>query len=159
MQNQQQMTNKWREVRQKLKEKWNQLSDQDLRSFDGNVEHLIGQIQRKTGESRAAIEHFLDEFMDTLNEEGSEMASQIRETAQQGYEAVRDTYAEAERAVQRRPAQAVAVAFGLGMVAGLGVVFLLRERQHESTVSRAGAATERLGRQILDRLASMVPTR
>src|SRR6476660_4559405 len=104
MQNQQQMTNKWREVRQKLKEKWNQLSDQDLRSFDGNVEHLIGQIQRKTGESRAAIEHFLDEFMDTLNEEGSEMASQIRETAQQGYEAVRDTYAEAERAVQRRPA-------------------------------------------------------
>ena len=52
MVNQQTLTGHWNEVRGKLKEKWGQLSDDDLRSFSGSIDQLVGRIQEKTGDAR-----------------------------------------------------------------------------------------------------------
>ena len=73
------------------------------------------------------------------------------DTARQGYEALQQGYAEAERTVQSRPAQSMAVAFGLGMLAGVGVALLLRERPSESTLAKGRAASEQFGRHMLER--------
>ena len=62
MVNQQTLTGKWNEVRGKLKEKWGQLTDDDLRSFNGNVDQLVGRIQQRTGEARETVEEFLDQL-------------------------------------------------------------------------------------------------
>jgi ElaB/YqjD/DUF883 family membrane-anchored ribosome-binding protein len=153
------------------------LSDDDLRTFNGNVDQLVGQIQRKTGEARQVIEEFLGEvaeetsgataaIRDKVHDAASKVhdtASKVQEaatdTARQGYDALRQGYAEAERAVQERPAQSLAVAFGLGAVAGIGIALLLRgERPREATIaSRSRAATEQLGRQIVDAISNLMP--
>jgi uncharacterized protein YjbJ (UPF0337 family) len=164
MVNQQILAGKWNEVSGKLKEKWGKLADDDLRAFSGNVEQLVGHIQRKTGESREAIEKFLGEAAEGTASAAAAVRDRVQEgmagvadTARQGYEALQEGYAEAERTVQERPAQSMAVAFGLGMLAGVGVALLFRERPRESTLARGRAASEQFGRQMLDALSNMMP--
>ena len=74
MVNQEVLAGHWNEVRGKLKEKWGQLSDDDVRAFTGSVDQLIGRIQQKTGETRDVIEDFLAE----VAEEGSELLDTVR---------------------------------------------------------------------------------
>ncbi len=166
MVNQQVLAGKWNELTGKLTKKWGKLTDDDLRNFNGSVDQLVGQIQRKTGETREAIEEFLGE----VAEEGSDIAAVLRDklqegaahaadSARQGYEALRHGYAEAERTIQQRPGQSLAVAFGLGMLAGVGVALLFRDRPSESALARGRAATEQFGRQMLDALTAMMPNR
>jgi uncharacterized protein YjbJ (UPF0337 family) len=164
MVNQQVLAGHWNELRGKLKEKWGKLTDDDLRSFNGNVDQLIGRIQQKTGESREAIEHFLSQiaeegsdFVGAARERVQETASQVADEMRQGYQNLRQGYAEAEKIVQQRPGQSLAVAFGIGLLAGVGVTLLLRERASESTYTRGRAATEQFGRQLVDALANLLP--
>jgi uncharacterized protein YjbJ (UPF0337 family) len=168
MVNQQVLAGKWNEISGKLKEKWGELIDDDLRAFNGNVDQLVGTIQRKTGESRAAIEGFLGEIAEGssqaashLRDKAQEGATQFAQAAREGYDALRQGYAEAESMVQQRPGQSLAVAFGLGLLAGVGVALLLRQRRSEteSAMSRSRAAAEHFGRHVLDTLASMMPQR
>jgi uncharacterized protein YjbJ (UPF0337 family) len=164
MVNQQVLAGHWNEVSGKLKQKWGKLSDDELRSFSGNVDQLVGAIQRKTGESRAAIEEFLGELADETATAASHVGQRVREgaaavseSAQQGYEALCRGYDEAERTIQARPAQSMAIAFGLGVACGLGLALMFRERRSESTVERGRATAEHLGRQLRDVLGSMMP--
>ena len=49
----------WNIVKGKLKQQWAQLTDDDLQMADGMQEELIGRIQKRTGESREAVEKAL----------------------------------------------------------------------------------------------------
>jgi uncharacterized protein YjbJ (UPF0337 family) len=40
---------KWNEVKGKVKEKWEKLSDDDLTQINGKKEHLLGTLQTKYG--------------------------------------------------------------------------------------------------------------
>jgi uncharacterized protein YjbJ (UPF0337 family) len=46
----------WNITKGKLKQKWAQLTDDDLHYAEGKVDELLGRIQQRTGETRAAIE-------------------------------------------------------------------------------------------------------
>jgi uncharacterized protein YjbJ (UPF0337 family) len=46
----------WNIAKGKLKQKWANLTDDDLRYVEGKQDELIGRIQKRTGESRAAVE-------------------------------------------------------------------------------------------------------
>lgn len=155
--NQQVLTGNWREVSGKLKAKWGKLTDNDLRTFDGNVEQLVGRLQQKTGATRDAIEQFLDDTTQAGAEGCAGVREQIGRTANQAVEGAREGYAAAERVVEEHPAPSVAVAFGLGLISGVGLVLLLRERPQESRMSQARTAAEHLGRQILDAMSGVVP--
>ena len=160
MVNQQALKHHWEEVCDQLQEKWDKLESSDLPSFPGNVDQLIGRIQQKTGESREVIEAFLSE----LTEEGSAAAKEMRNrlesgaarvagTARQGAQAMREGYSEAGEVIRRRPGQSMAAAFGLGLVAGVGVALLLRGARPtpQATVyDRGRAYTERFGKQLRD---------
>ncbi len=126
----QQVLGNWNELKGKVKDHWGQLSDNDLDQVKGNVDQLIGLVQRKTGEARSKIEDFLDQ----LNENAGGMASQAKDKAREyvdrGTEAMRgaadqmrDQYREgmenAHELVRRHPAEAVAVAFGTGLIVGV----------------------------------------
>jgi len=164
MVNQQIIGGNWHEVRGKLKERWANLTDDDLRSFSGDVEQLVGHIQRKTGEARDVIESYLDElteeganFISSATERMRGAADQAAETARQGYDSLREGYAEAGRAIQRRPAQSVAIAFGLGLATGLCVSLLLRPRRHESKFAQGRASAEHFGRHVRDAIYDALP--
>lgn len=51
----------WNVAKGKLKQKWAQLSDDDLRYAEGKQEELIGRIQQRTGESREAVAQAIKE--------------------------------------------------------------------------------------------------
>ena len=46
----------WNITKGKLKQKWAKLTDDDLKFAEGKQEELIGRIQKRTGETREAVE-------------------------------------------------------------------------------------------------------
>jgi uncharacterized protein YjbJ (UPF0337 family) len=49
----------WKIAKGKLKQRWANLTDDDLDYVEGKEDELLGRIQRRTGESREAIEQWL----------------------------------------------------------------------------------------------------
>lgn len=137
--NAQVLQGKWNTLRGHVKEHWGRLTDDDLQFSDGNIDRLIGRIQQKTGEGREAIERYLAD----LSEKGSSAVSQAAETlgryANWSTEQMRDRYGpymdqareqyeHAQDLVRHNPASSVAMAFGIGIVAGVVVGLALRSR-------------------------------
>jgi len=143
--NTQQVTGAWNQIRGKVKEKWGQLTDDDLRIVGGNVEQLIGRIQQRTGEAREAIEEFINDAMATPVSRAAEAAKgyaqdaavMAKQTYQDAEQAARQTYQRASEqaqagyesareVVRTRPATSMATVFATGMLAGVVVGLLLK---------------------------------
>jgi len=54
----------WNIAKGKLKQKFAQLTDDDLQFTEGKVDELIGRIQKRTGQARKEIAHTVDEYCD-----------------------------------------------------------------------------------------------
>jgi uncharacterized protein YjbJ (UPF0337 family) len=129
----------WNEIKGKLRQKWGQLTSDDLQAAKGNIEQLVGLIQRKTGEARSSIESYLEELTGEGASSISHMADTAREYAHQAMEKMqhrygqaaesfRHGYEEAEHLVKDRPMESLSVCFGVGVLAGvlLGLVMSSR---------------------------------
>ena len=127
MVNTQTLQGNWNEIKGKLKSKWGQLTGDDLQSFNGNVDQLVGLIQRKTGEARSSVEGFLEELTangsssisqaaESVREYATQVASETSKKANEAAESVRHGYKEAENMIRQRPAESAAVCFGTGCV-------------------------------------------
>jgi len=57
--NQLTMKGNWNVVKGKLKQKYANLTDNDLAYVEGQEDELIGRIQKRTGETREQIERVL----------------------------------------------------------------------------------------------------
>jgi len=51
----------WNIAKGKLKQKWAKLTDDDLQYVEGKHDELYGRIQKRTGETREAIEKAVKE--------------------------------------------------------------------------------------------------
>ena len=51
----------WNITKGLLKQKWADLTDDDLEFVDGKKDELVGRIQKSTGETREAIEKFFQD--------------------------------------------------------------------------------------------------
>ncbi len=51
----------WNITKGNLKKKWAKLTDNDLQYAEGKQDELIGRIQKRTGESREAVEKAVKE--------------------------------------------------------------------------------------------------
>lgn len=49
----------WNILKGKLKQKWANLTDDDLVNLEGKADELVGRIQKRTGESQEAIRRYL----------------------------------------------------------------------------------------------------
>jgi uncharacterized protein YjbJ (UPF0337 family) len=136
---QQQLHGNWHEIKGAVKRKWGQITDQELTTAEGNVESLIGLIQRKTGETRDAIECFLEDLGSEAKSAVGQAANTVRQYAQAAGDQVGEAYDQVAQRVQRgyqaaeehvreKPAQSLAVAFGAGVFLGVIVGALLRSR-------------------------------
>src|SRR2546428_14120072 len=107
MVNQQTLQGNWNEIKGKLRNRWGQLTNDDLQQAQGNVDQLIGLIQRKTGEARSSVEHFLEEATSGGAGAFSQATETAREYAQQAMENVQDRSRQAAEAFLRNYDQAV----------------------------------------------------
>ena len=53
----------WNIAKGKLKQKWAKLTDDDLQFVEGKQDELVGRIQKRTGEERAAVEKAVHEAL------------------------------------------------------------------------------------------------
>ena len=51
----------WNIIKGKLKQKWAKLTDDDLAYTEGKKDELLGRIQKRTGETKEAVEKALKE--------------------------------------------------------------------------------------------------
>ena len=51
----------WNITKGKLKQKWAKLTDDDLQFAEGKHDELLGRIQKRTGETREAVEKAVKE--------------------------------------------------------------------------------------------------
>ena len=61
----------WNITKGKLKQKWAQLTDDDLAYAGGLSDELLGRIQKRTGETRQAVETALKEFSSCCSQPSS----------------------------------------------------------------------------------------
>lgn len=126
----QELEGHWNELKGQIQQRWGGLNDDELLQARGSTNELIGLIQQRTGESRRAIEDFLEEaisgggtmvqqavetareYAERASENAREYAEHARQTASRGYE-------QAQRVVRHNPLESVAVSFGAGMIAGI----------------------------------------
>jgi uncharacterized protein YjbJ (UPF0337 family) len=137
--NQQILQGRWNEIKGRLRSHWGQLTDEDLPQFHGEVDKLIGVIQRKTGEGREAIESYLGEVSgaaasafgqtaENVRRFSNQAAESVQHTAQQAAEQFRVGLDGAERFVRDRPRESLAICFGVGLVTGVVVSMLLSSK-------------------------------
>jgi uncharacterized protein YjbJ (UPF0337 family) len=132
------MKGRWNEVKGRLQEHWAQLTDDDLQQFRGSTNELIGVVQQKTGATRSEIEKFLSDVIgegEVLSHRVSEAAQryvgEAGDFAKENYdryaEATRDLSRQVVHNVRRHPGESIAIAFGVGLVAG-ALMFMGRRR-------------------------------
>jgi uncharacterized protein YjbJ (UPF0337 family) len=54
----------WNIMKGKLKQKWADLTDDDLDYVEGQRDELVGRIQKRTGQTKEAVEQALHESRD-----------------------------------------------------------------------------------------------
>ncbi|MGU1888171.1 CsbD family protein [Pseudomonas aeruginosa] len=57
---------KWKQLTGKIKERWGDLTDDDLQAADGHAEYLVGKLQERYGWSKERAEQEVRHFSDRL---------------------------------------------------------------------------------------------
>lgn len=58
--NKEKLQGNWNKIKGQLKQKYGELTDDDLIYIEGKEDELLGQIQKKTGETKEAIKEYID---------------------------------------------------------------------------------------------------
>jgi len=130
MSTQEKIMGNWNQLKGKVKQRWGQLTDDELSNVEGKFDQLVGLVQQKTGEGRDQIQRTLDELSNQAGGTFSDVSETARQYVDQASEKLRvaavqvrergQEYADdAQEMVRRRPAESVAVAFGAGLIVGL----------------------------------------
>jgi uncharacterized protein YjbJ (UPF0337 family) len=126
--NEQILEGRWNEIKGKLRSRWGQLTDEDLPQFQGEVDKLVGAIQRKTGAGRAAIEEYLTELSGAAAQGLGQTAENVRHFSRQAADQLRMGYDEAQRFVRERPRESLVICFSAGLITGVLVSLLLSSK-------------------------------
>lgn len=144
------MAGNWNELKGRVRSKWGQMTDDMIEQCKGNMEALVGSIQRATGETTEKIQDFLNAGMD----QGAEFYNQASKAVRTGYtqaseavctgaeqayegamegakyvgESIKGCVDQTGKLIQSRPMESLMFTFGAGIVAGLALGLVLRSR-------------------------------
>lgn len=60
--NREQLKGEWQQLKGKVRERWGELTDDDIEQSKGESEQLAGAIQKRYGVSKEQAEHEIDAF-------------------------------------------------------------------------------------------------
>lgn len=130
----------WNEVVGAVRREFGDLTGSELEQVKGNVDALVGLVQRKTGQSKEQIHDFLSnccgESRATVNRFADQAAfyaevagDAVRENCDKAMESAQRGYQHAASTVSKRPIESIAIAAGAGLLAGLMVGISMRNRR------------------------------
>lgn len=59
------MKGNWNKIKGKLKEKYGELTDDDLRYMEGKEDQMLGKLQKKTGKTKKELSSEIDKMIDS----------------------------------------------------------------------------------------------
>ena len=135
-----QLVGNWKQVVGTLKEKFGELTHDELKRVEGNVEQLIGLVQQKSGQSKETIMRLIDQCCESTENGVHRLAAHAGKYAEAAGETVRENYDRLSnearkgydstaKAVSRRPIESVAIAVGAGVLAGVAIGISLASRK------------------------------
>jgi len=146
MANQATMTGNWNELKGRVRSKWGHMTDDMMEQCKGNMDALVGTIQRVTGETKDKIQEYLNSGAEAGTDLYTKASEAVREGTKQAVEVAQNVgdsvkagadqagkyvQAGADQAgklVQARPIESLMFTFGAGIVAGLALGLVLRAR-------------------------------
>ena len=131
------MQGQWTQLKGKIRERWGQITDDELQQVHGDAEQFVGFLQKKTGQTRQEVEKFVrdatskgESYAQQATDTVRDYAQRASQTVREGYDAVEENFEagleDAQEMVRTRPVESVAMAFGAGLVAGVLVSLMLR---------------------------------
>lgn len=131
----------WNKIKGKLKQKYSQLTDDDLNFAEGKGEELLGRLQSKLGVTQDALTDLLNEMKDAAGHFGDgvrakvseatarvgevveDVKTRVTEAAEEAYDSARrrahSLQESAEGYVSDQPVKALLIALGVGFFAGI----------------------------------------
>ncbi len=120
----------WNQLKGDVKKRWGQLSEDDLKWSGGNIDQLVGRIQERTGETREAIESYLDQLtsqgssaissaVESVGSYAQEVSHRLRDHYGDISENAREGYVSARDVVGLNPVPWIGLAFGIGVLTGV----------------------------------------
>ncbi len=141
----QELSSKWNAMARAVKQKYNQVTDDELDMVDGSVQHLIALLQQKTGQTRQQVEEFMSEVCEKHGSTYAQFCDTMVDYADAAAESLRDGYGQVSRRVQRgyeqsvdtmssRPVISAGAALGVGLIVGVAIgLSIAAQRQPEPT--------------------------
>jgi uncharacterized protein YjbJ (UPF0337 family)/ElaB/YqjD/DUF883 family membrane-anchored ribosome-binding protein len=128
----QELEGDWNTIAGNVKEKYGQITDDELRQVEGNADQLIGLIQRRAGQTREQAAAYVDSLCQgecSTTERVSQLAREYAESTshavQEGYQQVADRarqgYEQTADAVAHRPMESVFAALSIGLITGIAI--------------------------------------
>ncbi len=138
--NQEILRGHWNTIAGAVKEQFGEVTGDDLTRVRGNLDQLIGLLQKKAGQTREQIEQFLNECCDEAEStyrqtvrKASRLGHQAEGYARDGYDELSNGAAQgvayARSALHRRPLESVAIVAGVSLLAGLALGVSLSQRK------------------------------
>ena len=120
----------WNQLKGEVMKRWGELSEDDLKWSGGNIDQLVGRIQQRTGETREAIENYLDQLtsqgssavssaVESVGSYAQEVSHRLRDHYGDISERAREGYVSARDVVGRNPVPWIGLAFGIGVLTGV----------------------------------------
>jgi uncharacterized protein YjbJ (UPF0337 family) len=125
MVSQKQIEGRWDEISGKIRERWGQVTHDEVDRLKGNVDQLVGLIEQKTGETREAVESYLTELVDRGSAAWIQASESARDYGRRASRSAQDAYEHAESLMHRRPTESIATIFACGVLTGVVAGFLL----------------------------------
>jgi len=69
--NRMRLEDNWNQAKERIRESWASLTDDELDETQGDWEKLVGTIQARTGEAIPVIERKLDDIADSTDEKAA----------------------------------------------------------------------------------------
>ena len=125
----------WNDIKGRVKQEWGNISDDELKQVEGNIDRLVGLIQKKTGEARVEIEKTLRSFSEAssgmlsgASQAVHDATQVVQDYASQASGIAKEQYGRAQDMVRQRPAESVIVSFGTGLLLGVVVGLVFRSK-------------------------------
>ena len=120
----------WNSIVGAVKEKFGQITGDDLMRVEGNLDQFVGLMQKKAGQTREQVEQFLEECYSASSKTFSNAVESVAATAGQagryvsdGYRYAADSvergYEQTRDVVERRPLESLALVAGASLLAGV----------------------------------------
>ncbi len=130
MATQEMLRGNWNSIVGAVKEKFGQITGDDLMRVQGNLDQFVGLMQKKAGQTREQVEQFLEECCSSSSKTFSNAVESVAATAGQagryvsdGFRYAADSvergYDQAHDVVERRPLESVALVAGVSLIAGV----------------------------------------